>query len=638
MKALISTLNSASSLYYNTGTSPYSDQQFDAMMEELKVMEQITGVQLSNSPLRNVGAPVLDSIKKINYTNYRPMLSLEKVHTDKEIDDFANNKEIVGMIKLDGLSIRLIYEKGELVLAHTRGNGYTGSDITEHVKYFTNIPLTLPLKKDIIVDGEAIIKLNDFEEINKNNEFKNPRNTAAGTLNLLDTNEVSKRRLSFIAWDAIFEDNDISFLYTLCSLSFLGFEVVYHTIERNNQAILDKAKELNMPCDGVVWKYNDLNYGESTGRTSHHFLNAVAWKPKDDTRWTNLWDIDWTMGRTGILTPVAIFEPVELEGSIVERASLHNLTIMEELLGTPWFNQDIEIYKANQIIPQVKSSVKQDGLCNEEIIKIPNVCPCCGSSLIRVTENSSTVLKCENRDCSGQLINQLDHFCGKKGLDIRGLSKATLEKLIDWGWVNTIEDIFNLSKYEIDWIGKPGFGLKSVQNILAAIENSKTCDLDKFICSLGIPLIGATAAKDLAKKFISWAEFYNAITTEFNFTTLPNFGEETYQSLTNFNYTLANNLVNNYLTIVNYKEQNIEKTLDNLSIVITGKLVKFKNRNELKTKIEQAGGKVIDAISSKTAYLINNDINSTSSKNTAAKKLNIPILTEEDFIKKFLDF
>lgn len=640
MKALISTLNSASSLYYNTGTSPYSDQQFDAMMEELKAMEQMTGVQLSNSPLRNVGAPVLDSIQKVD-NQYRPMLSLDKVHSDEEVDNFANEHEILGMIKLDGLSIRLIYEKGQLILAHTRGNGYVGSNITEHVKHFTNVPLSLMKDIDIIVDGEAIIKLNDFEKINQNNQFKNPRNAAAGTLNSLDMKEVEARRLSFIAWDAIGESLTDELHCNLDYLSALGFEVVYHTFERNNEKIIEWAKLSNLPCDGVVWKFNDIEYGNSLGQTSHHFLNGIAWKPVDETEWTTLKNIEYTMGRTGVLTPVAIFETVELEGSEVNRANLHNLSVMEAILGQPYFQQEIEIFKANQIIPQVKSAVKLTGLRQDGLritIPIPKECPCCGGSLSRITENNSTILKCENKDCCGQLINQLDHFCGKNGLDIRGLSKATLEKLIDWGWVNTIEDIFNLSKYEIDWIGKPGFGLKSVQNILAAIENSKTCDLDKFICSLGIPLIGATAAKDLAKKFNSWAEFYNAITTEFNFTTLPNFGEETHQSLINFNYTLANNLVNNYLTIVNYKEQNIEKTLDNLSIVITGKLVKFKNRNELKTKIEQAGGKVVDAISSKTSYLINNDINSTSSKNTAAKKLNIPILTEEDFIKKFLDF
>lgn len=272
-----------------------------------------------------------------------------------------------------------------------------------------------------------------------------------------------------------------------------------------------------------------------------------------------------------------------------------------------------------------------------KFINIPTECPCCGGQLSRITENSSTILKCENNNCEGQLINQLDHFCGKKGLDIKGLSKATLEKLIEWGWVNNVIDIFELLPYFNEWINKPGFGGKSVSNLLNAIQEKKACDLDKFICALGIPLIGATAAKALANHFHSWANFYNALSTDFKFYTLPNFGEEMHNSIVNFNYDIANKLNKEYLTI---KDYNITTgtTLANQSIVITGRLSISKNRNELKQRIELAGGKVVDSISNNTSYLINNDINSTSSKNIAAKKLNIPIITEADFISKFLDF
>lgn len=640
MKELISVLNDASSLYYNSGNSPLSDIEFDNKLKELQALEKQSGVILSNSPTINVGAPVLDSMKKVDIL-YRPMLSLDKVHSEEEIDAFAKGHAILGMIKVDGLSVRLIYENGKLKSANTRGNGYVGNDITEHIKYFTNVPLQIMHSSLLVVDGEAIIKTNDFEIINTNKELKNPRNAAAGTLNLLDMKEVARRKLSFIAWDSPSLPYD-EFTTNLSTLELLGFEVVFHTFARDNNLIMEKAKELNIPCDGVVWKYNNVDYGNSLGQTSHHFLNGIAWKPEDEVYTTNLLDIDWTMGRVGVLTPVAVFSPVEMDGSVVERANLHNLTIMENILGEPYFDQELEIFKANMIIPQVKSAIKlehlrQDGL--KAAFIIPENCPCCGGPLSRITENSSTVLKCENKDCSGQLINQLDHFCGKKGLDIRGLSKATLEKLIEWNWINNIVDIFNLKQYEKEWINKPGFGSKSVSNILQAIENSKECDLDKFICALGIPLIGTTAAKDLAKFFHSWAELYNAVCTEFKFYTLPNFGEEMHKSIINFDYSFANNLINNYLIIKEYQENNnINKTLENKNIVITGRLSVSKNRAELKQRIESAGGKVIEAVSKNTNYLINNDINSTSSKNLTAKKLNIPILTEEEFIAQFLDF
>lgn len=640
MKELITELNNASFLYYNSGNSPLSDIEFDNKLKELQLLEKQTGIILSNSPTINVGAPVLDSMKKVEIL-FKPMLSLEKVHSEEEIDAFAKGHAILGMIKVDGLSVRLIYENGKLKSANTRGNGYIGNDITEHVKYFTNVPLQIMYSNLLVVDGEAIIKTNDFEIINTNGELKNPRNAAAGTLNLLDMKEVAKRKLSFIAWDSPSLPYD-EFTANLSTLELLGFEVVFHTFARDNNLILDRAKELNIPCDGVVWKYNNIDYGNSLGQTSHHFLNGVAWKPVDETYATNLLNIDWTMGRTGQITPVAIFKPIEIDGSVVERANLHNLTVMESILGEPYLDQELEVFKANMIIPQVKNAIKKDWLCNSSDIlpiNIPTVCPVCGQPLSRVTENSSTVLMCENNACSGKFINQLDHFAGKKGLDIRGLSKATLEKLVDWGWIVSIEDIFNLEKYKKEWVSKPGFGEKSVSNLLQAIENSKECDLDKFICALGIPLIGATAAKDLAKFFHSWAELYNAIRTDFKFYTLPNFGEETHKSIIDFDYSIANNLINNYLIIKDYIEtNNINNNLTNKNIVITGRLIISKNRNELKQRIESAGGKVTESISKNTDYLINNDSNSTSNKNLSAKKLNIPILTEEEFISQFLDF
>lgn len=349
MKELITELNNASFLYYNSGNSPLSDIEFDNKLKELQLLEKQTGIILSNSPTINVGAPVLDSMKKVEIL-FKPMLSLEKVHSEEEIDAFAKGHAILGMIKVDGLSVRLIYENGKLKSANTRGNGYIGNDITEHVKYFTNVPLQIMYSNLLVVDGEAIIKTNDFEIINANGELKNPRNAAAGALNLLDMKEVAKRKLSFIAWDSPSLPYD-EFTANLSTLELLGFEVVFHTFARDNNLILDRAKELNIPCDGVVWKYNNIDYGNSLGQTSHHFLNGVAWKPVDETYATNLLNIDWTMGRTGQITPVAIFKPIEIDGSVVERANLHNLTVMESILGEPYFDQELEVFKANMIIP-----------------------------------------------------------------------------------------------------------------------------------------------------------------------------------------------------------------------------------------------------------------------------------------------
>lgn len=331
MQQLIEELNNASNLYYNFGTSPLTDKEFDEKVKQLQSLEKNIGVILSNSPSITVGAKVLDNIKKIEIKD-RPMLSLEKVHTDEEIKAFAGNQLILGMIKVDGLSVRLIYENGCLVSANTRGDGYVGSDITEHIKYFTNVPLKILYTDRLIVDGEAIIKIPDFEQINQSGELSNPRNAAAGTLNLLDMKEVKRRKLSFIAWDSIgLPYKNLTANFT--TLDLLGFEVVFHSFCSDNNVFLEVAKKQGIPCDGVVWKYDDIDYGNSLGQTSHHFLNGIAWKPEDKSYSTKLINIDWTMGRTGQITPVAIFEPIEIDGSIVERANLHNLTVMENILG-----------------------------------------------------------------------------------------------------------------------------------------------------------------------------------------------------------------------------------------------------------------------------------------------------------------
>lgn len=419
----------------------------------------------------------------------------------------------------------------------------------------------------------------------------------------------------------------------------LGFEVTPWTSSFDWDAkeyLIDKAKELDYPIDGLVGRFDDIAYGESLGFTGHHSRAAFAFKFEDEIADTTLKDIEWSLGRTGVLTPVAVFNPVELEGSEVERASLHNLSVMSALLGeTPHIGQSIKIFKANMIIPQVKSAdTEWPCYVQDLLIDIPISCPVCGGPTIRDTQNESTVLLCANPECEGKLITKLDHYAGKKGLDIKGLSRATLEKLIDWGWVNSITDLYKLYPHREEWIKKPGFGIRSVDKILEAIETSSHCDLDKFICALGIPLIGSVASKELAKQFETWDNFIEAV-KNFKFYELSNFGIEMHNAMKNYNYSEAIGLAGHYITFNIPKVEQENQNLDGIVFVITGSVKQFKNRDDLKNKIENLGGKVTSAVSRNTNYLINNDKNSTSSKNKTAQSLGIPVLTEQEFIETF---
>lgn len=626
MIELIKELNQASEDYYNFGTSNLTDKEFDEKLEQLKKLEKEMGLVYSNSPTQKIGAPVLGSIKKVKIQG-KPMLSLDKVHSMQEITDWAKGQKIVGSIKCDGLSCRLTYKNGVLISANTRGDGTIGGDITEHVKYFTNVPLHINKQDKYVIDGEAIIKLDNFEIINKNNEFKNPRNTAAGTLNLLDMSIVKQRRLSFIAWDVIEGGDYKTYSDNIVEASQLGFEPVFWTFETDNDYILLWAKKLNIPCDGVVWKYEDLTF--DTTRTDKFFNNAVAWKPANETYDTKLLDIEYTIGRTGKLTPVAVFEPVDILGSECERASLHNLSIMEQIFGTlcPNKGTPIKVFKADLIIPQVETAEKSG---NGLPIPILENCPICGEKLIIKQDNDSKVLFCPNEQCEGKFLNIVDHYAGKSGLDIKGLSKATLSKLINWGWLNSLTDLYKLNMHKQEWYTKSGFGIKSVDNILNAIEASKKTTLNKFIAALGIPLVGSKVAKDLASHFGTWNKFMEAVDNKYEFYQLQNFGIEMYKAILGYNYTEARSIATEYLEFETTQTETANK-LSGLTFVITGKVHKVKNRDELKTIIENNGGKVTGSISKNTDYLINNDINSTSAKNVSATRLGIPILTEEEF-------
>lgn len=633
IKDLISKLNFYTKAY-DEGKPLISDAEWDKMYFELKSLEEETGIIYPNSPTQSIIYDVKNELVKVKHDHL--MLSLDKTKDWNDFLKYFKDETVVGMLKLDGLTCSLKYKDGILVSAHTRGNGEIGEDILHNAMVINNIPKQIPLTEELILDGEIISSYKDFEEFS--NDYSNPRNFAAGSIRLLDPKECQKRNLRFIAWNVV-SKNWTTVIESFEKLENLGFEVVDWTSSWDWDAkefLIDRAEERGYPIDGLVGRFDDIAYGESLGNTDHHSRAAYAFKFFDEVYESELIDIEWSAGRTGVLTPVAIFEPVEIEGAIIERASLHNLDVMEELLDVPYVGQKLRIFRANMIIPQIHDA---DGLPNEgsvTLIEIPNTCPICGEKTLKVKNCETHELICSNPNCTGKLINRLDFFVGKKGLDIKGLSKATLEKLLDWGWINSLKDIFELKQYRNEWIKKAGFGVKSVDNILNAIETSRKCDLDKFICALGIPLIGSVASKALVDCFNSWEELQNAILDRFDFSKINNFGTEMSRSLLSYDYNESNEIVNNYIDF-NKKEEVINQTMsDNISgkiFVITGKTNVYKNREELKIIIEANGGKVSSAVSSKTNYLINNDIESTSSKNKTAKSLNIPIITEEDFLK-----
>ena len=627
---------------YDEGHPEISDVEWDRHYFELQRLEHEYSIYFNDSPTQSISYEVVNSLEKVVHNH--DMLSLEKTKALNEVKDFLGNVPYLAMCKMDGLTCSLKYEDGYLISAETRGNGKVGENILHNAKVIPSIPKRIPYTGTLVIDGEIICTKEDFKEFE--NEYANPRNFASGSIRLLDSNECSKRKLRFVTWDVIEGLEDSDFLTDkFVTLSDLGFTIVPYYVYNNCEEEINKltleAEKLYYPIDGIVFKFDNVEYGRSLGQTSHHFKNALAFKFADDTVKSHLFNIDWTMGRTGALTPVAEFEDIELEGSTVSRASLHNLSVLWDVLGEkPYRGQEVDVFKANMIIPQIKSAVQYEELDDTvkvEFFEIPSVCPICGKPTTQKTDLLSTFLMCENPSCEGKLINRLDHFCGKKGLDIKGLSKATLEKLIDWGWVSSYKDLFELKNHRAEWIRMPGFGIKSVDNILNAIESGRECELPAFIASLGIPLIGSTASKEIVKVFPDWNSFIAAVESNYHFWDIPNFGFEMHSAITRFDYTEAKFLYDNYLVVNATQPQSseVDSTLDGLSLVITGKLNHFKNRDELKALIEARGGKVAGSISGKTSYLINNDVNSSSSKNMSAKKLGVPIISEDAFIEMF---
>lgn len=647
MRELIWQLNEATEAY-DEGKPYMSDEKWDELYYELKELEKELGYTLPNSPTQKIIYKKVSELKKVKHNHL--MLSLDKTKSLDDVKSFLGNKGWVAMAKMDGLSCSLTYKEGKLVRAETRGNGIEGEDITHNAMIIPSIPKRIPFEEgdEFIVDGEIICTYKDFEPFKE--KYKNPRNFASGSIRLLDSKECRKRNLTFVAWDYIHNNSIYNFereqslLLKLFYLMQLSFKVVpsHYSTESNINHIKGtvdfikaECKKYSYPIDGIVFKYNNIAEYEAAGRTDHHFKGGLAYKFYDEEYETEVKDIEWTMGRSGQLTPVLIYNDIDIEGSVCNRASLHNISIMKDTMGEAYPGQRVFIYKANQIIPQV-ASVQTNNPNNIPTFDIPSICPYCGEPTEIRKDNESEVLYCTNPNCNGKLINRLDHFCGKKGLDIKGLSKKTLEKLIDWGWINSLEDIFKLQEHRTEWIDKSGFGVASVDKILDAIEKSKRCPTAKFIAAIGIPQIGKVASEELVRVYGTYDKFREAVSeVDKSLYDIKGIGEVMIETLCSFDYTEADNIFDNYITemrpAVILSIPATETKLNGKVFVITGKLKTYKNRNELKSVIEQNGGKVTDSVSKNTSYLINNDIESTSSKNKKAKELNIPIITEEDF-------
>lgn len=640
MRGLVSILNEASDRYYNSGNPIMTDEQFDARLADLKQLEEETGFVFANSPTQNVGYKVLTELNEV--THNHPMLSLEKCHTADELVKFANDKELVASIKLDGLTVSLAYEDGVLVSAETRGNGHVGSDITEHVKQFKNVPLKINKTGTYIIDGEAIITDEDFAEVNKNGEYKNSRNLAAGTLAVLDTSLVAKRNLKFFAWDVIVGggsklNDNLNEARELCfdvvpywSVASLNPNKINGTLDY----IFDFAKEEGLPCDGIVFKFNDIEYGKSLGATSHHFRNGIAYKAKDEVYETKLLDIEWTMGKTGVLTPTAVFEPVDIDGTTVERASVHNVSILSKL--DLRIGDTIEVYKANMIIPQVKRNVSADerlalGEESKYNFFVPS-CPVCGGKTELVTENSSTVLVCTNSNCKGKLLGKLTHFVSKNAMNIENFSESTLEKFIGLGWLTKFIDIYYLDVNKDEMTKLDGFGEKSVKKLLDSIEKSKVTTLDRFIYALSIPDVGRSTAKTIASHFEDFNEFI-ARASSFDWEELDGIGCQTAEKINNFIHEHISEIkeLAKELDFDKVESRNItDNPFINKNICVTGKLERF-TRDGINEKIASLGAKAVSSVSVKTDFLVCNS-KSNSSKYKKAVELGIKIITEDEFV------
>lgn len=656
IKELVSLLNEYRDAYYNQQNPVVSDYEYDNLFDELKALEDSTGFIMTNSPTQSVGYEVKSELQKVKHSH--PMLSLDKTKDVHELIKFAGEQDCILSCKMDGLTILLTYDNGVLIKAETRGNGEIGEDVTHNAKVFENIPLTIPNTNHIEIEGEAIITYKDFEKINatlpEDSKYKNPRNLASGSVRQLDSSIAKNRHLKFIVWKM--PKGFMQYFEGLRFAKDLGFDVVPFFTYTNNssdrenieemvESLKKRAEEMSYPIDGLVMTYNSIEYGKTLGMTGHHPKHSIAFKFYDEEVESKLLSIDWTMGKTGVLTPTAVFEPVEIDGTTVERASLHNVSILTDLELS--VGDTISVYKANQIIPQIKENLSaihrhnQVGIGQMEYVSIPAICPICGGSTSIKKDNDSEVLVCNNPNCRGKLLGKLSHFVSKNAMDISGLSEATLEKMIENGYVESFIDIYELKNgFYDDVVAMEGFGKKSADKLMAAIEQSKNTTLSRFIYALCIPMIGRTASKTISKYFNDdFIRFYNEglSNEDFNWSDLDDFGTAMTDSIREYSTTDNLEMIWELSTYLEFEKSESTTTnnnsLDGKVFVITGSLNTFDNRDAAKDMIESCGGKVVGSVSKKTDYLVNNDILSTSGKNKKAKELNIPIITEEELLQ-----
>jgi DNA ligase (NAD+) len=647
MNVLIDRINDASYAYYAEDNPIISDKEFDDLCAALERLERDSGVVLNNSPIHHVQGFIIDSLAKVKHT--RPMLSAQKTKDVNEVKKFLADKIGVLSWKEDGLSIVLRYENGRLKQAITRGNGEIGEDVTHTMKMVRNVPQSIPEKRYLEIRGEAVIGYDDFAKINEklHGKYKNARNLAAGTVRQLDSNVAKERKLAYKVFELVkLGDTPESEMPSIAdSFKYLaeqGFDVVEHqVVNRDNvEEYMEtfQPEEYKYPVDGLIISYNDYQYGKSLGMTGHHPLSLIAYKYKDDLYETTIRDIEWNTSRTGLINPVAVFDPVDLDGAETTRATLHNVSYIEGLeLGV---GDTIQVYRSNMVIPKV-----HDNLTRSNTFKIPDTCPTCGGEAKIINENGSKVLKCMNPDCKAKLLSKFVNFVSRDAMNIQGLSEATLKRFIDLGWLKDYTDIYNLVEHKFEMKNLDGFGAKSVSSLLNSIEESRRCKLVNFVTALGIELVGKSTAKDICKLIdkISllnnenpYDVFIKRIKQRKYFGHIDGIGITTSLSMDAYfgdNLEMVEKLAEELEFEMPESKKEFAVDLTGMTFVVTGKVNKFANRNAIKDEIESRGGKVAGSVSKNTNYLVNNDVNSTSSKNKKAQQLGIPIIDEDGLIK-----
>ncbi len=644
IRELIDLLNAASKAYYAEDREIMSNFEYDKLYDELSALEEKTGMVMSDSPTQKVGYEAVDELPKERHE--RPQLSLGKTKSREELQDWLQGHEGVLSWKLDGLTVVLTYRDGELFKAVTRGNGEVGEVITANAKTFKNIPLKIPFTGELILRGEAVITYSDFEKINDSireeaEKYKNPRNLCSGSVRQLNSAVTAERNVRFYAFSlgrAEGADLENSRMSEFSFLEGLGFQTVEHysvtpdTIQERITFFAEKIKNYDIPSDGLVLTYEDVAYGESLGQTAKFPRHSIAFKWEDETAETTLREIEWSPSRTGLINPVAIFDAVELEGTSVSRASVHNISVMRELKLA--IGDRIRVYKANMIIPQIAESITMG-----DHIDIPASCPACdGPTEVRAV-NEAASLYCTNPDCPAKKIKLFTHFVGRDAMNIDGLSEATLEKFIGKGFLHKLTDLFHLDRFSAEIREMEGFGDKSCDNLLGSIETARKTTLYRLIYALGISGVGLSNAKLLCRSFGDNEEELIGADAEV-LSAIDGIGPVIAGSIREyFDKTENMDLFRDLLKEVTLEKQEVPATdakLQGMSFVVTGSLNHYKSRDELKEVIEGLGGKVTGSVTGKTVCLINNDVNSTSNKNQTARKLGVPVLSEDDFIAQYL--